>query len=568
MALIDALERRSHPSNPDRWFIRHLGNEPSAAGVEVTEDSALSATAVWAGVRILCETTAMLPLKLKERVDERTRKDARHMGLFYLLHDEPNEEQTSFEFRELMQGFVLLWGNAYAQKVYNGRGEVSELWPLAPWRVTPERSASKALVYRVQLPGNQGGTATLSADDILHIRGFSSTGLLGDNMVQRFKNAIGLSLASEEFGARFFGNGLSASGGLKTDKVLGPEGRKNLHNSMTESHGGVTKSHRLMILEEGVQWFQTSVDPEKAQALETRKFQVTEVARILNLPPHLLKDLERATFTNIEHQGQEFVTYSMQPWLTRWEQRMNRSLLLPSQRSRYFTQFEVKGLLRGDSAARSAFYTQMFNVGAYSPNDIREHEDEGPVEGGDQRFVQGAVVPIDKIAAMVEAQLEAKKSPPPSPFNGKPKVVEEEDEPAEPRSIRRPDPVAALEPVLRAEADRIVRRQVKAIRGAMKKPAQEFRVWADGFFEKETALIEESLSPALLTMTALAGPVVDARAFALLDTERASAEVRHALAAPDQMDARLTALLGRWESERAESLTSEIVQREPQKRAA
>lgn len=561
---MSALERRSgsHPSNPDRWFIRHIGAPESVAGVHVDEDSALSATAVWAGVRMISETLAMLPLKVYERIDDRSKRAARTMGLYRLLHDEPNEEQTSFEFREMQQGFMLLWGNCYAQLVHNGRGEVSEIWPLVPWRVTPERSKGNALTYRVQLPDN-GGYTVLPADDVLHIRGFSSNGLLGDNIVERFRDSIGLSLAAEEFGGRFFGSGLAAGGLLEHPAKLGPEGRKNVRESFNAEHSGVSRSHRLMILEEGMKWHQTTIDPESAQALETRKFQVTEVARILNLPPHLLKDLERATFTNIEHQGQEFVTYSMQPWLTRWEQRLNRSVLLPSQRSKYFTQFEVKGLLRGDSAARSAFYTSMFNVGAYSPNDILQNEDEEPVEGGDQRFVQGAMVPIDKIAEMVTAQLKAKETPPPAPPDApKPKAPD-----PEPRSIQA-DPYTALEPVVRAEVERIMKRRTDRVKGEVRKGPQRFRVWADNFFEKEAALVAEAIYPATRSLSALIGRDLDADALAIADSDRALAEVRKALAVPDELDARIAALMSQWATERTETLTREIMDRPALERAA
>lgn len=568
MALISALERRSgsHPSNPDRWFIRHIGAPESKAGVAVDEDSALSATAVWAGVRMISETLAMLPCKLKERIDHRTNRDARTMGLYSLLHDAPNTEQTSFEFREMQQGFMLLWGNCYAQLVHDGRGEVSEIWPLVPWRVTPERSKGGALTYRVQLPDN-GGYTVLPADDVLHIRGFSSNGLLGDNIVERFRDSIGLSLAAEEFGGRFFGNGLAAGGVLEHPGKLGVAGRKNVRESFNDEHTGVSRSHRLMILEEGMKWHQTTVDPEKAQALETRKFQVTEVARILNLPPHLLKDLERATFTNIEHQGQEFVTYSMQPWLTRWEQRLNRSLLLPSQRSRYFTQFEVKGLLRGDSAARSAFYTAMFNMGAYSPNDILENEDEEPVEGGDQRFVQLNLAPLDKIAEMVSAQMKAKEAPPPKePDDVPPKKLPPDDMP-EPRSIHA-DPYTALEPVVRAEVGRIVKRRIDRVKGEVRKGPQKFRVWADNFFEKEAALVAESLYPAIRSLSVLSGRDLDADALATRDADRALAEIRKALLVPDDLDARIDALMSQWESERTETLMREIMDRPDVQRAA
>lgn len=555
MALIDAFERRSHPSNPDRWLLRAFGGHESAAGNMVDETTAMSATAFSNGVRIIAGTLAMLPLKLYERIDERSKQPARSMGLFSLLHDAPNEEQTSYEYREMQEGFALVWGNCYAQKLYNGRGEVAALWPLVPWRVTPERSRSQTLVYRVQLPGNDGGTVTLPADDVLHIRGFTSTGTAGDNPVTAFRNAIGMALAAEEFGGRFFGNGLSPSGILEHPKTIGKEAAKNLRESTQERQGGLLNAHRFMILEEGMKWHQLTMDPEKAQALEMRKFQVTEVARVLNLPPHFLKDLDRATFSNIEQQGQEFVTYTMQPWLTNWEQRMNKSLLLPSQRSRFFTKFEFRGLLRGDSAARSAFYNAMFNMGAYSPNQILEHEDEEPVPGGDQRFVQGAMVPLDKIAEIVLAQIEAKKQPPPAPAA----PTEPEPDP-EPRSIR-PDPYVALEPVVRSEIDRIVRRQVKAVRGALKKGPQEFRIWADGFFEKEPALMTESLGPALLSLAALTGQSPDARAFAQIDTDRALAELRGALVMPDQLEERVGAVLARWESERIAVLTNHFMQR-------
>lgn len=560
MALIDAFERRSHPSNPEQWLINGYGGRAVASGARVNEDTALSATAIWAGVRVISETLAMLPFKLMERIDERHKQPARALTLYRLLHSSPNPEQTSFEFREMQQGFLLTWGNCYAQKIYNGRGEVTELWPLVPWRVTPERTRANGLAYRVTLPDN-GGTTVLSSDDVLHIKGFSSTGLIGDNVIQRFREAIGLSLAAEEFAARFFGNGLNAGGVFEHPGKLGTEANKHLRASINERQGGLSNSHRFMILEEGMKWQQITVDPEKAQALEMRKFQVTEASRILRLPPHLLYDLERSTNNNIEWQGQEFVTYSLQPWFTRWEQRVDLSCLLPSQRSRYFTQFEVKGLLRGDTAARTAFYKQMFDVGAYSPNDILEHEDEQPVEGGDQRFVQLNLVPLDKVAELVVAQMEAKKPQPPEP----PKPPKDDTSPAEsapePRSIR-PDPYAALEPVVRAEFDRIVRRQVKAVRGAMKKPAQEFRIWADGFFEKETALVVESLTPALLTLRALTGETVDAQGFAALDTTKALTEIRAALAMPEHMDTRVGAVLTTWESQRVTSLTNQIMQRQ------
>jgi len=562
-ALRGWLENRSSLSNPDRWFIRHLGAEPASSGVEVTEDTALSATAFWAGVRIISETLAMLPLKLYERIDERTKQPARKLGLYRLLHDEFNPEQTSFEFREMQQGFALTWGSCYGQKIYNWRGEVSEVWPIVPWRVVMERSPSNALVYRVRLPGDTGTDAIIPADDMLHIRGFSSNGLTGDNVVQRFRNSIGLSLAAEQFGGRFFGNGLAASGGLKFPGKLGPEGRKNVRESFREQHGGVSRAHRLMILEEGMEWFQMSTDPEKAQALETRKFQVTEVARILNLPPHLLKDLERATFTNIEHQGQEFVTYTMQPWLTRWEQRLNRSLLLPSQRAHYFTQFQVQGLLRGDSAARASFYGSMFNTGVYSINDIREKEDSEPVEGGDQRFVPLNMVPLDKVAELLDAKAKASEAPPPPA----PQPEPEPGPPEEPRAAQ-PDAYAALGPVVRAEAERVVKRRVNAMRGAMKRGPQDFRTWADGFFEKEAALMAGALAPALLSLHALTGDTVDVRAFAALDVEDAAGEVRRALAAPEEFTERMGELLATWEAGRAEAIARQIMDRPADTRAA
>jgi len=376
------------PRDPADFLVEIFQGPRSGTGLRVGENTAMGWTALSAGIRFLAETLASLPVHWYERDGARGKKrlPPGH-PLVRLFSDEPNPEMTPFEVIELMQTHIVLWGNGYAQIVFDNGGRPIQLWPLNPDRVQAERDPAGRLTYRVTLPGTTPGSVTgstiLPADEMLHIRGFSRYGLLGERIAQVHREAIGLGLATEQYGVKFYGQGMHAGGFLEHPASLSQEAQERLIKAKEKQVAGLEGAHRLMVLEEGMKWHQATVDPEKAQFLELRKFQVTECARILRLPPHVLYDLERATFTNIEHQGIELVTYTMLPWVVRWEQRLDKHLVSVKMRNSQFAKFNVNALLRGDTKTRYEAYAIAREKGWLSVNDIRELEDMNPVEGGD-----------------------------------------------------------------------------------------------------------------------------------------------------------------------------------------
>lgn len=382
------LEARAYHQNlghPAKYIPELVWGTPPASGVEVNERNAVSWTALASGIRLCAETLASLPVDLSKR-RERGRDPQPDHPVAQLLKF-PNSEMSGFEFVELLQTHIDLWGNGYAQIVFNQVGIPIELWPINPDRVTVERDPRGNLVYRVSLPNEPFGAMTTStvlpADEVLHVRGWSRYGVLGERMVQTFREAIGLGLATELFGALFFGRGANPSGILEHPGMLSTEAQDRLRKAKENQSGGMSAAQRIMVLEEGMKWHQTTIEPEKAQFLGTRKFQVTEASRMIRVPPHLLYDLERATFSNVEHQGIEFVTYSMLPRAVRWEQRLAMQLLGRKDRHSVQVKFNMAGLLRGDTTAQTAAFTAGRQGGWLSPNDVRELLDMNPRKGGD-----------------------------------------------------------------------------------------------------------------------------------------------------------------------------------------
>lgn len=378
------------------------GNK-AASGVSVNEKTALTSTAVFSAVDILSRTLASLPLPVYRRLQGGGKEKATDHPLYEILHDLSNPEMTSFEFRQALMGHLALWGNAYAEIERNNAGQIIALWPLRPDRMTVKRD-SKGLLYIYQMP--DGGQVGLRQSNIMHIRGLSSDGIIGYSPIRMAREAIGLALATEEFGARFFGNGSNPGGVLQHPGKLSEEAARRLKKSWEEMHQGLSQSHRVAILEEGMTWQQVGIPPEDAQFLETRKFQVTEIARIFHVPPHMLGDLERSTFSNIEHQGIEFVVHTMRPWLVCWEQAIKRDLFMPAERQIYFAEFLVDGLLRGDIQSRYQAYAIGRQNGWLSADDIRELENMNPLPDG-----QGKVylVPLNMVPAntvMQQTQLQ------------------------------------------------------------------------------------------------------------------------------------------------------------------
>lgn len=361
------------------------------AGLFVSEESAMRTSAVYACVRVLAETVASLPLPLYKRLTKGKEKAIYH-PLYSLLHDVPNHEMTSFSFRETMMAHLLLWGNAYALIVYKGKTPV-ELWPLHPSRVYVDRQLmTKELIYYYS---DDDGQKVYSPNQILHIPGLSYNGIKGLSPIALARETIGLSQATEEFGSRFFSNGARPGGILEHPGIV--KDPEKLRTSWENVYKGVKNSHKIAVLEEGMTYKEIGIPPNDAQFLETRKFQLNEICRMFRVPPHLIGDLERATFSNIEHQSIDFVVHTIRPWLVRWEQAIQRCLLSEGERSLYFVKFTVDGLLRGDFKTRMDGYAVGRQNGWYSANDIRELEDLNPLPdemGGDLYLVNGNMMPI------------------------------------------------------------------------------------------------------------------------------------------------------------------------------
>ena len=364
----------------------------SAAGKRVNERSAMQMTAVYSCVRILAEAVAGLPLHLYRYKEDGGKEKALDHPLYLLIHDEPNPEMSSFVFRETLMTHLLLWGNAYAQIIRNGRGEVMALYPLMPDRMAVDRVDKGQLYYEYttsadDAPISKGSIVRLKPSDVLHIPGLGFDGLVGYSPIAMAKNAIGLAIATEEYGSKFFANGAQSSGVLEHPGTI--KDPQRVRDSWMSQFGGSANSNKIAVLEEGLKYTPISISPEQAQFLETRKFQINEIARIFLVPPHMVGDLEKSSFSNIEQQSLEFVKYTLEPWLVRWEQSIQRTLFSADEKKRYFVRFNVEGLLRGDYASRMNGYAVGRQNGWMSANDIRELEnlDRIPAEEGDDLYL-------------------------------------------------------------------------------------------------------------------------------------------------------------------------------------
>lgn len=382
----------------------------TSSGRPVTERSAMQMTAVYSCVRILAEAIAGLPLHVYRFKENGGKEKAVDHSLYRLLHDEPNPEMTSFVFRETLLTHLLLWGNAFAQIVRNGLGEVIGLYPLQPNRMSVGRDLdTKALYYEYQTswdePAGEYKTIRLTPADVLHIPGLGFDGLLGYSPIAMARNAIGLAQATEGYGASFFANGAAPGGVLEHPGTIKDPTR--VRESWQATFGGAKNGNKVAVLEEGMKYTPISVSPEQAQFLETRKFQLNEIARIFRIPPHMIGDLEKSSFSNIEQQSLEFVKYTLDPWVIRWEQAITKTLLSAREKQQLFVKFNVEGLLRGDYQSRMEGYAVARQNGWMSANDIRELEnldriDE--VDGGDLYLVNGNMLPLPMAGAYAAAK--------------------------------------------------------------------------------------------------------------------------------------------------------------------
>lgn len=364
----------------------------SGSGKSVTAQTAIQLSTVYACVRVISETVASLPLGVYEATDDGNLKAGDH-PLYHLLHDEPNAEMTSFVFREVMLAHLLLYGNSYSQIIRSGKNTVVGLYPLLPDHMDVDRDSKGNLTYTYIT--SDGKTVVIKPQDILHIPGLGFDGIIGYSPIALEKNAIGLGIASEEYGSKFFSNGARPSGILTHPNTV--KNPKAVRESWNSAYGGSSNSNRVAILEEGMTFTPLSIPNNEAQFLETRKFQVNEICRIFRVPPHLVGNLEHATFSNIEHQSIDFAVHTIRPWLVRIEQSMNRALFTDQEKGRFYVQFNIDGLMRGDYKSRMEGYAIARQNGWMSANDIRALENQNPIpaeEGGDAYLVNGNMIPI------------------------------------------------------------------------------------------------------------------------------------------------------------------------------
>lgn len=368
----------------------------TTSGKPVNETTAMQTTAVYACVRILSEAIASLPVHVYQYKDGGGKEMVIDHPLYQVLHDEPNPEMTSFVFRETLMSHLLIWGNAYAQIIRDGAGRVLGLYPLLPNKMDVQRDDKGEIYYVYSRSSDENpnfkeyGDIKLKKEDVLHIPGLGFDGLIGYSPIGMAKNAVGMTLACEEYGASFFANGANPGGVLEHPGVL--KDPSKVRDSWNAVYRGTSNAHKIAVLEEGMKYQQVGIPPEEAQFLETRKFQINEIARLYRIPPHMVGDLEKSSFSNIEQQSLEFVKYTLDPWVIRWEQSLQKALLLPGEKGKYFIKLNVDGLMRGDYQSRMNGYSIGRQNGWLSANDIREMEDMNPLsdeEGGNLYLING-----------------------------------------------------------------------------------------------------------------------------------------------------------------------------------
>ncbi|CAK3502675.1 Phage portal protein [Vibrio crassostreae] len=392
MFLNRLLTPRAATIKPPPGKVDSVGGK-TRSGQNVTADSAMRVASVYSCVRVLSETLAALPLGLY-RKEDRTRHEASEHPLHQILSILPNSEITSFDLRVQMLSSLLLQGNAYTQVLRDKAGRVGEIWPLLPEKCKLDRVSSNGRLVLVV----EGEPSAWGMDKVWRVNGLTTNGIQGLTPVGLLRETIGSAMAMEHFSAAIYGNGAKPGGVLQMDGKLSADGQDRLIDSWNRTHGGADNANKVAVLQEGMKWQQISMSAEDAQFIESRKYNRSEIAGIYGVPNHMIGDLEKATFSNIEHQSLQFVIYALMPWITRFEQSITRDLLLPSERATVYPKFNVRGLLRGDTAARSTFYKELFNVGAFSPNMILALEDENPVDNGDQHFINAANITLEQAA--------------------------------------------------------------------------------------------------------------------------------------------------------------------------
>lgn len=385
-----SLENPSVPLNNDSLIKEYMNGMRTNSGVYVNEESSLGISTVWAAVRLLSGSSSTLPLKVYRENNDDTREIAKDHPVYKLIVKRPNGMMNSGIWREFMMASTLLWGNGYSRIVRDSRFVPIELIPYHPSDVQP--FAYKNQKYFRVLSEQK----TYYDYEFIHFIGYSQDGIVGKSPIRIHMENLGLTMAAQQFGALFFGNGTNMGGYYEHPGRLSDEAYNRLKENLRSTNAGMVNAHSTPILEEGLKFSKIGIPPEEAQFIETRKFQKSDIAAIFNVPPHLVGDLSNSTNNNIEQQSLEYVIYSLMPWLNRIENELNIKLFREDEQDRFYVKHNVNAILRGDMTARAQFYTQMISIGAYSQNDVRKLEDENPIEFGDTYYRQSNLIPINE----------------------------------------------------------------------------------------------------------------------------------------------------------------------------
>ncbi len=492
-------EKRGQQQLVDAWYrgddIYAAG--PTTSGAHVSEQSAMRISAVYACVKLVAWTLASLPLPTYRRMVPRGKERAYEHNNYALLHDRPNPEQTSFEWRALMSAYQNLWGLGLSEVEFDRRtGMPVALWPIPPWRVEVMRSSGARRFFRITLP--DGSKQNLSPQQALEFRALSTHSDHVMSPVAVHRETIGLSAALKEFGARTFGQGTNPAGIVTTDQQLKEDTINSLRDYLAEHYAGLSRSHRLMMLHGGLKFDRVGLPPEDAQYLESQKFGIAEIARIYNVPLHLLQEHQSSTTwgSGLEELNQGFATFTLRPYLVQWEQELKRKLFVGPADQDYFSEFLVDGLLRGNQKDRTEAYQKRFQMASLSPNDIRELENENPYDGGDEYFVPMNMLPVS--AALTQAEQGELEGTDPDERAGKLKEIR-----ARRSASTRFHTAATYKRVISDAAARVIRREEADIMRKARKvfgersaeQAQYFTDWLSEFYDAHAEFLQKQMAP-------------------------------------------------------------------------
>jgi HK97 family phage portal protein len=494
MSLLNFIGVRANVSDrdPTSGFWYGPSGRRTTAGVDVNENTAMNYSAAWAATRLLCATGSCLPLNLRKRTGKQKTETAYDHAVQRILHNQFNPEMGSMMARAYGINMQVNWGNFYAEIVRErgSVGPIKELWPIHSSRMRPIRFDDGTLGYQAR--NDDGTTTEFLAREIFHVPSMITTnGITGKGVIQNARESIGAGLATEQHGAAFFGNGAVPGVIVKGGKFKNAEERAEYRRQWVEVHGGPRQAMKPVLLPEGADVSFMQFNARDSQFLELREHNINEFARWYGVPPHMIYDLRRATYTNIEAQGIEFVVYSLVPWLKLWEEEAWRKFLTPEEQKTHFIKHSVEGLLRGDSAARAAFYTALFNIGVLSINDILELEDRNGIgEDGDKRFVplnmttvQRAgtepIEPVSSPSSTAAAALAEYVQPPPQ-------VVAPDTSPL----------VSRCREVLGETLGRMLNKECRACKTAAEnnKSPREFYSWLDEYYDRYGATLTDAVN--------------------------------------------------------------------------